>query len=111
MRRWQAAYVSSDPVVEATESDLRKLNESGIPIRIIAGCADDATHNLGRSQLFARIVAKAEFVDVPGFCDTWAKVLKESGGRDRFGPVYEAHPMVPDLIDNYITSTEAKLKR
>ena len=111
MRRWQAAYISSDPVVEATEGDLRTLNGSGIPIRIIAGCADDATHNFVRSQLFSRIVSNAEFREVPGFCDTWAKVQKEPGGRDRFGPVYEAHPMVPELIDDFITSTESQRKR
>jgi pimeloyl-ACP methyl ester carboxylesterase len=111
MRRWQGAYVSSDPLVEATECDFRKLNGSAIPIRIIAGCADDATHNLARSQLFSRIVTNAEFVEVPGFCDTWAKVQKEPGGRDVFGPVYEAQPMVPDLIDNFLASTEATRRR
>ena len=111
MRRWQRSMRSSDPVVQATECDLRTLNETGIPIRIIAGCADDPTHNLARSQLMARLVPNAEFVEAPGFCQTWAKVRQDPSGRTRFGPWYEVHPMVPQLIDDFITSTEDKRSR
>ena len=111
MRRWQRSFRSFDPVVQATEDDLLKLNDSGIPIRILAGCADDNTHSLVRSQLFARIVTNADFREVPGFCETWAKVLEQPNGRTRFGPVYEAHPMMPDLIDDFIASTEANRGR
>jgi len=56
------------------------------------------------------IVSNAEFVK---FLDsaTLGESTKGAGWTRPFGPVDEAHSVVPELIDDFITSTESQRKR
>lgn len=113
-RRWQSAYVASDVVLQVSEADCRKLSESGIPTRLIAGCDND--HPRTGTEQMAKLIPGADFITPPGFCEeavrrageavTWARTHNE----ENLAPSFE-HSALPGLIDDFITKTETKAKR
>ena len=113
MRRWTNAYRQSDVALNMTEGDLRRHRANGVPTRIIAGCADDNGHLRVASEAIAKLLPNAEFLDPPGFCAEWAKLRAESNAWAKqnklpnLQPYYEIS-MLPGLIDDFITKTEAK---
>jgi len=120
MRRWVKAMRSNpDPTIGITADSLREIASNGTQVAIIQGCEGVANHPRDRSEQFAKL-ANATLIPSPaGYCE------EGDNGPASFNKIM-AHPEVPEakpfrayemvmavpaLIDEFITRTEAKLKK
>jgi hypothetical protein len=120
MRRWVKAMRSNpDPTIGITADSLREIASNGTPVAIIQGCEGVANHPRDRSELFAKL-ANATLIPSPaGYCEegdngpvSFNKIMAHPEVPEaKPFRAYEMVTAVPPLIDDFITRTEAKLKK
>lgn len=120
MRRWVKAMRSNpDPTIGITADSLREIASNGTPVAIIQGCEGVANHPRDRSELFAKL-ANATLIPSPaGYCEegdngpvSFNKIMAHPEVPEaKPFRAYEMVAAVPPLIDEFITRTEAKLKK
>jgi pimeloyl-ACP methyl ester carboxylesterase len=120
MRRWVKAMRSNpDPTIGITADSLREIASNGTPVAIIQGCEGVANHPRDRSELFAKL-ANATLIPSPaGYCEegdngpvSFNKIMAHHEVPEaKPFRAYEMVAAVPPLIDEFITRTEAKLKK
>ena len=111
MRRWTHGYLSTDVALQISEADARKLNASGVHVRLVGGC--DRGHSRPTSDALSKLMPNAEYVNPPNFCEAEVKNFsdaaawaKEHGERVSM-PHWET-PGIPEVVDDFISKTEAQ---
>jgi pimeloyl-ACP methyl ester carboxylesterase len=120
MRRWGNAMRSEpDPMIGVNADDLRQLKANGTPVAIVQGCPEAPAHRRDRSELYAQLSGAALIPTPAGYCEeatngpaSYEKILAHPEvPESRPFRAYELVTMIPKLIDDFITKTEAQYKQ
>jgi hypothetical protein len=111
MRRWTKGYLSTDVALQISEADARKLNASGVPVRIAGGC--DRGHSRATSDALAKLMPNVEYVNPPNFCEAEVKNFTDAAAwakaHDERTPMpHWETPGIPELVDDFISKTESR---
>ncbi len=117
MRRWGGAMRSSDVMIGISPDGCRRIKENGTPTAITQGCEESGAHRKDRSELFAELTGATLIPTPKGYCE-----------EATTGPAYDTqieHPevpesppfrgyellsMMPEVIDEFIQTTETGYK-
>ena len=119
MRRWGKAMRSNpDPVIGITADELRQIKANGTPVGIVQGCAEAPQHRRDRSELYAQLTGATLIPTPAGYCEeantgaSYEKLITHPEvPESKPFRAYEMLAMMPAIIEDFVTRTEARYKQ